>query len=52
MIQPNENEFKKVLRQIMDREPKPVFSKEEIDLSIREMDVFELVGDRYVVWLN
>jgi len=46
------NEFIERLRHVMSRECNPVLSKEEIDLSIREMEVFELAGDRYVVWLN
>lgn len=44
--------FQKLLRQVMAREPIPICSKEDIELSILEMDVFELVGDRYVVELE
>lgn len=40
----NPNEFQMLLRQIMSRECNPILSKEDIDLSIREMDVFQLVG--------
>jgi len=45
------NEFIELLRQVMSRECNPILSEEEIDLSIREMEVFELVGE-HVVWLN
>jgi len=44
------NEFQKLLRQIMSQECKPLFSKEIIDQSIREMEVFELVGDRWLIF--
>lgn len=46
------NEFIELLRQIMSRECNPILSEEEIDMSIREMEVFELVGEKYAVWLN
>ena len=46
------NDFIELLRQVMSQECNPILSEEEIDLSIREMEAFELVGDRYVVWLN
>ncbi len=45
-------EFSELLRQILSRACNPILSKEEIKQPIREMEVFELVGDRYVVWLN
>ena len=46
------NDFHNILWQIMSQEPKPLLSEEDIELSIREMGVMELVGEKYVVWLN
>ena len=45
-------EFKKILQQIMSREPKPTMKPEDIQQSIRELEVMELVGDRWEVRLN
>ena len=52
MIQPYNNEFQKLLRQIMSQEPKLKLSEKDFVQLIQEMKVFELVGDIHVVWLN
>ena len=44
--------FLKILRQVMRREPKPILSEEEIHFDVLAMGVMELVGEKYVVWLN
>ncbi len=46
------NQFHKILQQIMSREPKPQMSEEEIHFDVLAMKVMQLVGDRWVVWLN
>ncbi len=46
------NEFKKILRQILSQECKPLKSKEEIHFDHLAMEVMELVGDQWVVWVN
>ena len=46
------NEFHKILQQIMSQEPQPLMSEEEIHFDQLAMEVMELVGDSYVVWLN
>jgi len=46
------NNLRKQLRQILSQEANPILSEEEIELSIQEMKVMQLVGDRWVVWLN
>ena len=46
------NEFQKILRQVMSQEPKPLLSEEEIHFDVLAMKVMELVGEKYVVWLN
>jgi hypothetical protein len=46
------NDFHKILRQITSQEPKPVLSEEEIHFDVLAMEVIELVGNKYVVWLN
>ncbi|MFH0757256.1 MAG: hypothetical protein V2B15_08220 [Bacteroidota bacterium] len=46
------NEFKKLLRQIMSQDLKPIYNQEEIDQTVRKIEVMELVGEKYVVWLN
>ncbi len=48
----NPNEFQKLLRSIMNLEPNPMLSKEDIEQSTQEMGVMELLGNRYVIWLN
>ena len=40
------SEFKKMLRQIMSREPKPLMSEEDIKQSILEMEVLQRMGER------
>ncbi len=46
------NDFHKILWQIMSQEPKPILSEEEIHFEELAMGVMELVGEKYVVWLN
>ncbi|MCK4989316.1 MAG: hypothetical protein KAS29_02480 [Bacteroidales bacterium] len=46
------DEFIKLLRQIMSQEPKPTSSKEEVHLDVLSIKVIEMVGEKYVVWLN
>jgi len=46
------NEFHKILRQVMSQELKPILSEEEIHFDELAMEVIELVGGKYVVWLN
>lgn len=46
------DEFRKLLQQIMSQEPKPLLSEEEIHFDELAMGVMELVGDKFVVWLN
>ena len=46
------SEFKKLLKEIMSQEPKPTLSEEEIHFDVLAMKVIELVGEKYVVWLN
>ena len=46
------NDFHKILRQVMSQEPKPTLSEEEIHFDVLAMDVIELVGGKYVVWMN
>jgi hypothetical protein len=46
------NDFHKLLRQILSQEPRSLMCKEDIEQAVFEMDVFELVGDRHVVWMN
>ena len=46
------SEFKKLLQQIMSQEPKPLMSEEEIHFEELAIGVLELVGEKYVVWLN
>lgn len=45
------SEFKKNLQQIISRDLPPL-SEEEIQRGIREIEALELVGDRWVVWVN
>lgn len=52
MLQPNENEFQELLRQIMSKPPKSILSEEEIHFDELAIGVMELVGDRWVVWKN
>lgn len=46
------NEFQKILRLMMTQEPRPILSEEEIHFDVLSMEVIELVGDKYVVWMN
>jgi len=46
------DKFHKILRQVMSQEPKPLLSEEEIHFDVLSMNVIELVGEKYVVWLN
>ena len=47
------DEFHKILQQIMSQECKPLMSEEEeIHFEELAMEVMELVGGKYVVWLN
>ena len=46
------NDFHKILRQIMSQDPEPLMSEEEIHFDMLSMEVMELVGDSWVVWLN
>jgi len=46
------DEFKKLLRQIMSKECKPLYSKEVIDQAAREIEVLQLVENRHVIWMN
>ena len=43
-------EFKKLLKEIMSQEPKPLMSEEEIHFEELAIGVLELVGEKYVVW--
>jgi len=36
----------------MSQEPKPIMSEEEIHFDVLAMGVLELVGEKWVVWLN
>jgi len=44
------DEFKRLLRQIMSKEPEPIYSPDEIHFDRLAMEVMELMGDRWVVW--
>ncbi len=46
------DEFRKLLRQVMSQECKPLMSEEEIHFDVLAIEVMELVGEKYVVWLN
>jgi hypothetical protein len=46
------SKFKKLLKEIMSQEPKPTLSEEEIHFEELAIGVLELVGEKYVVWLN
>ncbi len=46
------NEFRKQLRQILSQEAKPLLSEEEIHFEELAMGVMQLLGEKYVVWLN
>jgi len=45
-------EFIKLLRQVMSQECKPLMSEEEIHFDQLAMGVMELIGSKFVVWLN
>jgi hypothetical protein len=46
------NDFQKLLWQVMSQEPKPIISEEEIHFEVLSMKVLELMGGKFVVWLN
>jgi hypothetical protein len=46
------NQFHKMLQQIMSRPPKHNYTAAEIHFDVLAMEVLELVGDRWVVWMN
>jgi len=46
------DEFHKILQQIMSRKPKRLLSEKEIHFDVLAKKVMQLVGDRWVVWLN
>ena len=46
------DKFSKLLQQIMKQDLKSYLIKESIDQAVCEMEVLQLVGDSYVVWLN
>ena len=46
------DEFQKILRQVMSQECKPLMSEEDIHFDILSMEVVELVGGKWVLWLN
>ena len=46
------NVFQKLLPQIMSQEPKPILSEEEIHFDVLGMQVMEMGGEKWVVWLN
>ncbi len=52
MAMKHPDEFRKLLQQIMSQECKPLMSKEEIHFDVLSMEVIELVGGRWIVWLN
>ena len=47
----NSDEFRKLLQEIMIKDPKPKMSSEEIAFEVEVIKVLELVGD-YMIWLN
>ena len=50
--QNSEQEFSKLLQQIMSRDSEHVLSPEEIYFESLVIEVIELIGDSWVVWLN
>jgi len=46
------NDFDMILRQILSKESKALKSKDDIARSIHEMEVMQLLGDRWLVWLS
>jgi len=46
------SKFKKLLKEIMSKDSEHVLSPEEIYFDSLVIDVIELVGDSWVVWLN
>ena len=46
------SKFKKLLKEIMSKDSEYVLSPEEIYFDSLVIDAIELVGDRWVVWLN
>ena len=46
------SEFKRLLKEIMSKDSEHSLSPEEIYFDSLVIDVIELVGDRWVMWLN
>ena len=46
------DEFRKLLKQVMNQTPLPKEDQELIARAVHEIEVLQLLGDRYVVWLN
>ena len=46
------NKFKKLVQDIMNKDSGYLLSPEEIYFDSLVIDVIELVGDRWVVWMN
>ena len=45
------NEFRKLLQEIIKKDPEPTLSPENLTFEVEVMKVSELVGD-WVLWLN